>query len=157
MDICDRDYEPGTGRYVQRDPIGYFGGMNVYGYVGGSPLRHSDPYGLNPGTAVGAGIGTFIMPGLGTVVGAVLGTAIAIGIGWWAIESRASGEEKLPIENPGRDCDGNCKPCPPGKKWFVPKPGHGHENGYWHTIKYNQNPTTCECFPDRPSGGLDGF
>jgi len=72
-------------------------------------------------------------------------------------EARASGEEKLPIVNPGRDCDGNCKPCPPGKRWFVPEPGHGHENGFWHTIEYHQNPKTCECFPDRPSGGLDGF
>ncbi|KAF4513862.1 UNVERIFIED_CONTAM: hypothetical protein B566_EDAN016757 [Ephemera danica] len=43
-----RDYEPGTGRYVQRDPIGYFGGMNVYGYVGGKALTKMDRMGLAP-------------------------------------------------------------------------------------------------------------
>lgn len=37
-----RDYNPGIGRYVQSDPIGLIGGLNTYGYVGGSPLVYSD-------------------------------------------------------------------------------------------------------------------
>jgi len=145
---------------VQSDPIGLKGGVNTYLYANAAPTMYTDPLGLNPATAAGAGIGTLILPGPGTVVGAVVGTAIGIGIGIAidnAMQSRASGEEKLPIVNPGRDCDGNCKPCPPGKRWFVPKPGHGHDNGYWHTIVYNQDKKTCTCYPDRPSGGLDGF
>ncbi|MBB6367942.1 RHS repeat-associated protein [Xanthomonas sacchari] len=45
-----RDYEPGTGRYVQSDPIGLGGGMSTYAYVGLNPAYSKDLYGLeSPG------------------------------------------------------------------------------------------------------------
>ncbi|QQQ01283.1 RHS repeat-associated core domain-containing protein [Lysobacter enzymogenes] len=44
-----RDYDPGTGRYVQSDPIGLIGGTSTYIYVGAAPLAYVDPLGLQAG------------------------------------------------------------------------------------------------------------
>lgn len=42
-----RDYEPGTGRYVQSDPIGLRDDTNVYTYVGNQATSFVDPNGLS--------------------------------------------------------------------------------------------------------------
>ncbi len=41
-----RDYEGETGRYLQKDPAGTRGGINLYGYVQQNPLIGVDPRGL---------------------------------------------------------------------------------------------------------------
>ena len=44
-----RYYSPVIGRYISADPVGLFGGINLYAYVGGNPLNSVDPNGLmNP-------------------------------------------------------------------------------------------------------------
>ncbi|HQK02448.1 MAG TPA: RHS repeat-associated core domain-containing protein [Verrucomicrobiota bacterium] len=42
-----RYYNPSTGRWPNRDPIGERGGMNLYGFVGNSPLNRVDRLGLD--------------------------------------------------------------------------------------------------------------
>ncbi|MEJ7809360.1 MAG: RHS repeat-associated core domain-containing protein, partial [Gemmatimonadaceae bacterium] len=85
-------YDPRTGRFVQEDPIGLAGGVNLYGFAGADPVNYSDPFGLCPievdgvpciltgamhgtlagawaGAVVGGAGGTFILPGVGTLAG----------------------------------------------------------------------------------------
>jgi len=42
-----RDYDPGSGRFVQSDPVGLPAGLNTFTYAYGAPPRHSDPTGLD--------------------------------------------------------------------------------------------------------------
>lgn len=41
-----RSYDPHTGRFLQRDPMQYVDGLNMFEYVKSSPIRHIDPFGL---------------------------------------------------------------------------------------------------------------
>ncbi|QXP85201.1 RHS repeat-associated core domain-containing protein [Methylococcus sp. Mc7] len=41
-----RAYDPRTGRWLSRDPIGEAGGVNLYAYVGNNPVTLADPDGL---------------------------------------------------------------------------------------------------------------
>jgi RHS repeat-associated protein len=43
-----RTYNPYSGRWISRDPLGEQGGINLYGYVGNDPLNATDPDGLAP-------------------------------------------------------------------------------------------------------------
>ena len=40
-----RDYDPSTGTWMQPDPMGVDGGVNVYRYAEGDPVNRSDPSG----------------------------------------------------------------------------------------------------------------
>src|SRR4030067_3436653 len=48
--LRNRYYDPRTGRFTTKDPIGFEGGdVNVYGYVGQNPVNWVDPWGVRPG------------------------------------------------------------------------------------------------------------
>jgi len=44
--LTHRYYDPTQGRFLTRDPLGYTGGLNLYGYVGIGVLYGADPLGL---------------------------------------------------------------------------------------------------------------
>ncbi|MFN7857548.1 MAG: RHS repeat-associated core domain-containing protein, partial [Acidovorax sp.] len=62
-----RSYDSRTGRYTQGDPIGLDGGWNRFGYVGGDPLRYSDPKGLQVAPTPVGPVPIIIPPGSGNI------------------------------------------------------------------------------------------
>ncbi|MGH8437404.1 MAG: RHS repeat-associated core domain-containing protein, partial [Pseudomonas sp.] len=44
----NRHYSAEHGRFLQEDPIGFAGGLNLYAYAGNDPASYTDPFGLNP-------------------------------------------------------------------------------------------------------------
>jgi RHS repeat-associated protein len=44
--VRNRIYNPALGRWLQRDPVGYAGGINLYEYVGGRAVVAVDPAGM---------------------------------------------------------------------------------------------------------------
>jgi RHS repeat-associated protein len=54
--LCShRYYDPKVGRWINRDPISFVGGINLYAYCQGNPINFVDPSGLSSkeGTAPG--------------------------------------------------------------------------------------------------------
>ncbi len=58
-----RDYDPSTGRYVEADPIGLDGGLNIYAYANQNPMMFVDPLGMESSRPGGASIWDLLMRG----------------------------------------------------------------------------------------------
>ncbi len=78
-----RDYEPGTGRYVESDPIGLMGGVSTYGHVGGKPLNFIDPSGLAVAIPYSPPVPGIPWGWVRAVGGRAGGVGAAAGAGWW--------------------------------------------------------------------------
>ena len=55
----NRYYDAALGRFLQPDPSGYQGGINLYAYVEANPLNLVDPFGLRGQSSWGSGLDSF--------------------------------------------------------------------------------------------------
>ncbi len=108
-----RYYDPSTGRFVQRDPIGIRGGLNIYAYVSNSPLGRADSAGLlsiddtlwligevDEGATIAGGVISGLTGDLGGVLEAGIGVyggrcvsllagnavSACVGVGLWGLQ-----------------------------------------------------------------------
>ena len=70
----NRYYEYYTGRWMTHDPLGYWDGMNLYAYVGNTPINRADPLGLKNCCGVTNGV-----TGWGISIPIPIGPAIRAG------------------------------------------------------------------------------
>ena len=82
-----RFYDPGLGRWLSEDPIGFAGGLKVFAYVENSPTNFVDISGLVPMAPVVPGIGT---PAAGSW-GAASGATDVVTTGSAASQAPAAG------------------------------------------------------------------
>ena len=99
-----RDYDPSLGRYIQADPSGFRGGLNLFGYAAQNPTQWVDPMGLeerdppweNPEHKLlegggGVELGEYVEPS-GPLFGGRLGGAVEKALNWLFGESAATAE-----------------------------------------------------------------
>ena len=128
----NRWYDAITGRWFSQDPIGFKGGINLYEYVGDSPLTRTDPLGLlvpifapvapviaNPPAA--AVTGTVVVGlGIGYGIGYLPGKYITGPLTGW-IADKCYGNP--PLENYPSDARKPWQPGKPGRKKQGREPG----------------------------------
>ncbi|MDZ4258371.1 MAG: RHS repeat-associated core domain-containing protein [Gemmatimonadales bacterium] len=107
----NRAYDPATGTWIQEDPMGVAGGVNLYRFNNGNPVSFGDPLGLCPvcllgaaGAAIG-GVGQVasnllndrpVLQGVGQAVGVGAAAGLTLGLAAPAITASVLGAAGAP-------------------------------------------------------------
>ena len=164
-----RGYDPIAGRWLSRDPIGEYGGDNLYAYVRGNPVSYIDPKGQNvaAGAIAGGEIGAPFGP-VGVVVGAGVGAGLTLWLGDkfldWVFNESSDGPANAPPvpanpgDSPGEGWEWKGKGTPESGKgnWVNPETGQKIHPDLNHPLPKgphwgltNPDGSKWDYFPDR--------
>ena len=150
--IGARLYDPGSGRWMQRDPIGLTGGINEYEYVANNPTMRNDPSGFQgPAPTVNPNTPTFY-PGQEVT--------FTNGMGTYTVTMPQGPTDYGPPAPPvdAGYCPGTTRPPgTPQPKWW---PTHLKTNEYyWRKHNFGDCPfwpaveSPAKSHPDLPTAG----
>jgi len=119
-----RDYDPAISRYIEPEPLGLAGDINLYRYARNNPLIYIDPNGENP--VAGATIGGVIGGPPGAVIGGVVGLGLGI-----VIANSMSSQSGSSASSSSASCPPDDKPdCRKASKWDLAQAGIFDEHKY---------------------------
>ncbi|MCX6925399.1 MAG: RHS repeat-associated core domain-containing protein [Verrucomicrobia bacterium] len=117
FDYGYRFYSPSMARWLSRDPAEEDEAVNLYAFVGNSPVNFVDPVGLQ-------GVPSFPLPA-----------------------PPGPGPGQCPIEKkPEKEPCPPCTLQPPEPRCDYDHPHYPCPGAHCHTFVVNQNPKTCDCF-----------
>ncbi len=141
-----RDYDPATGRWTAKDPIGFNGGdVDLYGYVESDPVNWVDPGGLKP-CPEGVPYVDYD-PNDPYAYGASAGIPIWEDPALWAFLPKAIPRiPKIPTLKPEKPATNYRNHKAPSRPHFD-KNTNKKEPEHWHYQEYNFNPKTQKWEP----------